>query len=57
MPAAVTVVLPTRDRRSLLERSLGSALDQTGVELDVSSWTTDRATTLQPGSRASTILA
>ena len=35
MPAAVTVVLPTRDRRSLLERSLGSALDQTGVELDV----------------------
>jgi len=35
VPAAVTVVLPTRDRRSLLERSLGSALDQTGVELDV----------------------
>jgi len=35
MPAAVTVVLPTRDRRSLLERSLRSVLDQTGVELDV----------------------
>jgi len=35
VPAAVTVVLPTRDRRSLLERSLGSVLDQTGVELDV----------------------
>jgi glycosyltransferase involved in cell wall biosynthesis len=35
VPAAVTVVLPTRNRRSLLERSLGSVLDQTGVDLDV----------------------
>jgi len=35
VPAAVTVVVPTRDRRALLERSLGTVLDQTGVDLAV----------------------
>jgi glycosyltransferase involved in cell wall biosynthesis len=35
VPAAVTVVVPTRDRRALLEHSLGTVLDQTGVDLAV----------------------